>query len=130
GAQSSARALLNDAASRSAVPAQGTASAQRFLLGLDGGQDHLDADILAQGGVDAQVVVVHVAPAVLGVVVVVGGPLAVGLVDLVPDALFGGGLDDGVGLGVFPPPLQGRVDKDVQHVGALPQHIVGAAAQD
>ena len=50
-------------------------------------QDHLHAGLAAQGGVDGKVVVVGITPAVLGVVVVVGGTVAVGLVDLVLDAL-------------------------------------------
>src|SRR5699024_1652289 len=83
-----------------------------------------------QGSVDAQVIVVDVAPAVLGVVVVVGGALTVGLVDLVPDAFFGGGLHDVFGLGVDAAPLNRGVHKDVEHVGPLPQDVVGAPAQN
>src|SRR5699024_3145100 len=111
-------------------PGGPAASAQRFFLGLHGGQDHLDAGLLAKGGAEAQVIGMDAAAAVLGVGVVAGAALAVGVVDVVPDALFGGGLDVGGGLGILPPPGQRRIDKDVQHVCALRQHIVGAAAQD
>ena len=46
-----------------------------LFLGGDSVQDHLDAGLAAQGGVDGQIIVVGIAPAVLGVVVVVAARL-------------------------------------------------------
>jgi hypothetical protein len=73
---------------------------------------------------------VGIAPAVLGVVVVVGGTVAVGLVDLVLDALFVLGLQHVVLLAVSQTPPLGGVDEDAQHVLAVAQDIVAAAAHD
>ena len=72
----------------------------------------------------------RVAPAVLGVVVVVGSTVAVGLLDFFLDAFLVFRLDKGVGLGQLTPPLHRSIDEDAKHVLALPQHIVAAAAQD
>ena len=71
-----------------------------------------------------------IAPAVLGVVVVVGRAVAVGLFHLVLDALFVLGLYQGVGLGVLQTPLLGCIHEHPQHVLALPQDVVTAAAKD
>ena len=71
-----------------------------------------------------------IAPAVLGVVVVVGSTVAVGLLDFFLDAFLVFRLDKGVGLGQLTPPLHRSIDEDAQHVLALPQHIVAAAAKD
>ena len=71
-----------------------------------------------------------IAPAVLGVVVVVGRAVAVGLFHLFLDALFVLGLDQRVGLCVFQPPLLGCIHEHAQHILALAQHVVAAAAQD
>ena len=71
-----------------------------------------------------------IAPAVLGVVVVVGRAVAVGLFHLVLDALLILGLYQGVGLGVLQAPLLGCIHEHPQHVLALPQDVVTAAAKD
>ena len=44
--------------------------------------------------------------------------------DVYKRQLFVLGLDQGVGLGVFQPPLLGGVHEHAQHVRAFPQHIV------
>ena len=69
-------------------PARRGSLGQGLFLGGGCVQDHLDAGLAAQSGVDGQIIVVGIAPAVLGVVVVVGSTVAVGLVDLVLEALF------------------------------------------
>ena len=60
-------------------PARRGSLSHGLFLGGDSVQDHLDAGLAAQGGVDGQIIVVGIAPAVLGVVVVVGSTVAVGL---------------------------------------------------
>ena len=79
-------------------PARRGSLSHGLFLGGDSVQDHLDAGLAAQGGVDGQIIVVGIAPAVLGVVVVVGSTVAVGLFDLFLDALLVVCFDQRVGL--------------------------------
>ena len=47
-------------------PARRGSLSHGLFLGGDSVQDHLDAGLAAQGGVDGQIIVVGIAPAVLG----------------------------------------------------------------
>ena len=91
--------------------------------------DQLGAGFAAQGGIQAQVIVFRFAPAVFGVVVVVGRTGAVVLGQRRLPQTVGHVLGAGAGLGVVDAQLQRGVDKGAQHVGAVAQHIVAAAAQ-
>ena len=101
-----------------------------FLHSPGGGHDQVGAGLSAQGRIQAQIVVLGLAPAVLGVIVVVACTGAVMLGQLgLPQAVrhvFG----VGAALGKLDAGLQRRVDEGAQHVGALTQDVVTAAAQN